>query len=113
MITVDALRNWGADVKDGLARCMNSEPFYLRMVGMVEADTNYENCGRALEAGDLKAAFEAAHALKGVLGNLALTPMFEPASELTEALRAQNGADYAAIYARLGSARESFLALFK
>jgi len=113
MITVEALKNWGADVKEGLGRCMNSEPFYLRMVGMIEADPNFDKCGAALEKGDLDGAFEAAHAMKGVYGNLSLTPMYTPASCLTEALRVRSGEDYAALYAELKQARDSFMELFR
>ena len=32
MLTIDALREFGADVDDGLARCMNNESFYLMLV---------------------------------------------------------------------------------
>jgi hypothetical protein len=113
MLTVDKLNEWGADVKSGLARCMNNEAFYLRMVGMIEADGNYDKLGQALSAGDLQAAFEAAHALKGVLGNLALTPMFDPASSLCEALRGRTGEDYKAMYEELTQARNAFLELGK
>ena len=37
--------------------------------------------------GDTVKAFEAAHAIKGAAGNLSLTPIFAPVSELTELLR--------------------------
>ena len=39
-------------------------------------------------------AFEAAHALKGVLGNLSLTPLYEPVQEITELLRNRTEMDY-------------------
>ena len=32
MLTIEKLRTFGADVDEGLARCMNNEGFYLRMV---------------------------------------------------------------------------------
>ena len=87
MLTVDALKERGAKVEEGLARCMNNEGFYLRLVDMALKDTNFEALRAALAQNDAKAAFEAAHALKGALGNLSLTPLFEPASALTELLR--------------------------
>ena len=113
MLTIDKLREWGANVDEGLTRCMNNEAFYLRMVGMIEADGNYDKLGQSLAAGDLQAAFEAAHALKGGLGNLSLTPMFTPASALCEALRGRTGEDYSAMYGELTKARDEFLALGK
>ena len=91
MLTVDKLRAYGAQVDAGLERCMKNEAFYLRLVQMELNDPNFAGLDAALAAGDAKAAFEAAHALKGAVGNLALTPIFEPVSELTELLRAADG----------------------
>lgn len=87
MLTVDALRAWGANVDEGLGRCMNNEPFYLRMVDMALADPNFDRLDAALAAGDAKAAFDAAHALKGAIGNVSLSPIYDPIVEITEAVR--------------------------
>lgn len=94
MLTVDSLKAFGANTEEGLGRCMNNEAFYLRLVGMALQDGNYEALRTSLEAGDLKAAFEAAHSLKGVLANLALTPLLAPVNEMTELLRASTETDY-------------------
>ena len=91
MLTVDALKDYGANTQEGLGRCFNNEAFYLRLVGMGLAEKNFDALRSALDAGDAKAAFEAAHALKGSIGNLALTPIYEPVSQLTELLRGQSG----------------------
>ena len=48
----------------------------------------------ALDARDLNAAFEEAHALKGVLANLEMTPVLTPITEITELLRARKDMDY-------------------
>ena len=87
VITIEKLISFGADVNEGLKRCMNNEAFYLRLVGMEMGDRNFDALKDAVEAGDPKAAFEAAHALKGALGNLSLTPIYEPVALLTEELR--------------------------
>lgn len=47
-----------------------------------------------MEAGDLNAAFEHAHALKGVLANVSLTNVLEPIKDITEELRARTEKDY-------------------
>ena len=91
MLTIDALKAYGANTDEGLARCFNNEAFYLRLVGMGLADANFDKLKAAMEAGDTAAAFEAAHALKGSIGNLSLTPIFEPVSALTELLRGKSG----------------------
>lgn len=87
MVTIEQLKVYGADTAQGVMRCMGNESFYLRMVGLLSKDQNYEALKAALARHDLKAGFEAAHALKGVLANLALTPALKPVSEITELLR--------------------------
>ena len=115
MLTIAALKEFGANTDEGLARCMNNEAFYLRLVKMAAAESaNYEALGKALEAKDAKAGFEAAHGLKGMLANLALTPLCVPASKITELLRGgQPGheEECAALYAELMKQREVFCAL--
>ena len=99
MLTLEALREWGADTNEGMTRCMNNEAFYLRMVGMIQKDTQMDELEQALMQGDLRRAFEKAHALKGVLANLALTPALKPISEMTELLRASTQMDYTPLLA--------------
>ena len=89
-MTLESLKAYGANTEEGLARCMNNEAFYLRMVNLALADRNFDELKRAMDAGEARAAFEAAHALKGSIGNVALTPIYQPVCALTELLR---GAD--------------------
>lgn len=90
-MTIEALEAYGADVKSGLARCMGMQDFYLRLVAMQLADGNFEKLDRALADQNSRAAFEAAHALKGAVGNLGLTPLFVPICEMTERFRNAQG----------------------
>ena len=87
MITIDKLAEFGADTKDGLARCMGMEDFYIQLVNTMLKDANFDKLEAAVEAGNMKDAFEAAHALKGTLGNLSITPLLTPVSEMTERFR--------------------------
>lgn len=110
MLTVDALRDWGANVDEGLGRCFGKEDFYLNLVNMLLADGSFARLDAAVAAGDAKAAFEAAHNLKGSTGNLALTPVYVPVCAITEALRGQSdmkdvSAPHAEINAALASLR--------
>lgn len=107
MLTVDALRAWGANVDEGIARCVNNEAFYLRMVSKVQENlSSCDEIREAAEAGELDRAFESAHALKGVLGNLSLTPLYEPVAEITELLRARTAMDYSALTAKIVAKKE-------
>ena len=42
MLTIDKLKSFGADVNDGLTRCMNNESFYLMLIGKALADNRLE-----------------------------------------------------------------------
>lgn len=77
-MTIDDLVAFGANTSEGMKRCLNKEDFYLRMVKKVPADSNFQKLFDAIKTGDLNTAFEASHALKGVVGNLALSPLFTP-----------------------------------
>jgi len=101
MLTKEALIAYGADYTTGMARCLNKEDFYFKMIRMVAANEKFTSLGKQLEAKDLKAAFEDAHALKGVVGNVALTPLFEAIEEIVEPLRRSEDADYSAPYAKI------------
>ena len=89
MLTIDSLRAYGANVDEGLNRCLNNEEFYLRMVNMALEDPNFDKLKAAMAAGNSPAAFEAAHALRGSVGNVSLTPIYGPVCQLTELLRGQ------------------------
>ncbi|MBR4673491.1 MAG: Hpt domain-containing protein [Victivallales bacterium] len=105
-MTIDDLVAFGANTSEGLKRCLNKEDFYLRMVKKVPADSNFQKLFDAIKTGDLNTAFDASHALKGVVGNLALSPIFTPVSELTELLRARKQADYSVLLEAIRKGRD-------
>ena len=108
MITIEELRSAGADVETGLSRCLGKEDLYIKLIGMGLGDAKFEELGSALGAGDLARAFELCHALKGVIGNLAITPLYQALSDMTEKLRAQEAADYSSLYSELMTIRSKF-----
>ena len=78
----------GVDVDGALARLMQNEGLLTRLLRAFLQDTNFAQLQQALAARDGKAAFAAAHTLKGVSANLSLTRLTESVSEVVEALRA-------------------------
>ena len=113
MITIDKLKEFGVDTKEGLTRCMNNEKFYFKMINMGLSDKHFEMLGEALASNKLDEAFEAAHALKGVLGNLALAPIYNPLAKMTEMLRAHETADYVTMYQPIKKMRDDLLEMCK
>lgn len=102
-MTVDDLKRFGANTEEGIHRCMGNENFYLRLVKMMPKDQNFGILYDSIEKGDLDSAFEAAHALKGALGNLSITSLYDPVLNITELLRARTSMDYAPLVAEIKS----------
>lgn len=102
-MTVDDLKRFGANTEEGIHRCMGNENFYLRLVKMMPKDQNFGILYDSIEKGDLDSAFEAAHALKGALGNLSITSLYNPVLNITELLRARTSMDYAPLVAEIKS----------
>ena len=108
---MESLQAYGADTQVGLERCMGSESVYLSLVGTVVDEERFERLKEALDEGSLDEAFEHAHALKGVLSNLALTPLCEPVYEITELLRSRTDTDYGPLMAEILERWEALKAL--
>ena len=100
-MTIDSLKKFGANVDEGLERCMGMEDFYLEMIELGLADERFELLGQQLDALNYDEAFETVHALKGVIGNLALGPLYNTIFDMTEHLRAKEDVDYKALYEKL------------
>lgn len=82
------LRDYGADVDGAIERFVDDKEFYISSVKEYLDDTGFDTLKNALEANDIKTAFEAAHTLKGVVGNLGLIPLYNAVCEIVEPLRA-------------------------
>ena len=83
----DLMTEAGVDVKDGMGRFVGKLDLFVKIFRKYDDDNNMELLREAMEAGNVDAAFNAAHTLKGVCGNLSMKKMFDVASEITEFLR--------------------------
>lgn len=110
-MTLDDLEAYGANTQEGLQRCMGVESLYLRLVESIKTEDGFDRMAQAIDEGRLADAFDAAHALKGVLGNLSLTPLQRPVEEITELLRNQTPADYTTLVEQILAERDRFRAL--
>ena len=111
MLTVDTLRAFGADVDEALVRCMNNADFYLMLVGKAAEDRRLALLAEQISEKNLDAAFETAHALKGMYANLSLTPLTKPVSEITELLRSGTVTDYSALMKEAAAQYEKLCSL--
>ena len=94
MITVENLKKFGANTEEALNRCMGNEMLYLKLVDRFLSQNTFPDLVDAIKKGDLEGAFHVAHSLKGVLGNLSLTPLYDVIYNMTEFLRNRTEMDY-------------------
>lgn len=94
MLTVEKLKNYGANVEEALQRCVNNETLYLTLVSRFINQNTFPGLKEAINNHDLEGAFHLAHSLKGVIGNLSLTPLYDVIYEMTELLRSRTEMDY-------------------
>ena len=88
------LREYGANVDEGMGRCLNNESFYLMLVDEALKDTTLLNLEGLIKEKNFKEAFELTHALKGMYGNLSITPLFNAVATIVEPLRRNEDIDY-------------------
>ena len=90
---------YGGDYDVTMSRFMGKETLYMKLLGMMFQDENLKKLGTAIEENDLDAAFEAAHTLKGVAGNLGLTPFYDSVCRIVEPIRnREEREDYTQMY---------------
>lgn len=77
----------GVDRQEVMARFMNNEGFYTRILKKFLEDQSYGQLKNAFNTGSTEEAFRAAHTLKGVSANLGLHNIYALSSEITEQYR--------------------------
>lgn len=90
-ILTDRLRAAGADMDGAMRRMVDDEELYGVCFAYFMDDPAFLALGEALKQEDFSAAFDAAHSIKGVAGNLGLMQMYEITSSMVEILRAKKG----------------------
>lgn len=77
----------GADVDATLNRFMGREAIYMKFLLKFAEDRSCRGIRENLEKQDVKEAFNQAHSLKGVSGNLGLVPVHMLAAQISDLLR--------------------------
>lgn len=98
----EVLERYGVNIQLTMERFVDDEDLYLTCLGMLIPDKNWEKLANALKVSDYNTAFEAAHTLKGIVGNLGLEPLYKRVCEIVAPLRANDSnADYDLIYTKI------------
>ena len=51
MLTIQGLKDLGVNTDEGLARCLNNEAFYFRLINMALNDAAYDSLRASFDAG--------------------------------------------------------------
>ena len=108
MISIRRLNELGCNTEKGLERCLGDENFYLEFIPDALSKERYDELESLILRKNYDAAFETAHALKGVLANLSLDPLLQPVIEITELLRERTDTDYSALLSKMWERYELF-----
>lgn len=84
------LESIGIDVDEALDRFMGNEGLMMKFLLRFPADESFPRLRQAVRDGDSRAGFEAAHALKGVAGNLSMKEFHQQVGQVVEDLRRGN-----------------------
>lgn len=85
---LEDLQKFGCDIDGALVRTLNDEEFLIECIEIVVNEQEFGDLGAALDQKQVKSAFENAHALKGVLENVGLSPLHDSIVKIVERLRA-------------------------
>ena len=80
------------DIQDGLKRFVNNAGLFEKMLKKFPAAAEDLPVLSHFESGNIEAALANAHTLKGMTGNLSLTPLYTAYTEIVALLRANDPA---------------------
>ncbi len=87
MDLIAELEGLGVNTSEALSRFMNNKALYVRMLGKFPAAAREADVSSHFKAKDYDTAVASAHTLKGVTGNLSLTPLYAAYTDIVALLR--------------------------
>ena len=113
MTLIDELTVLGADTADGLQRLGGKVSFYERMLKKLPGAVEQNPVENVIASGDIQQAIANAHTLKGVCGNLSVTPMYTLYTKIVDELRKGNVDAASALVKELLPIQEQIIACIK
>lgn len=88
MALLNELELLGADANDALQRLGGKVSFYEKLLLKLPNAIESNQVVSLIEEGNITQAIANAHTLKGVFGNLSITPLYKTYTEIVDELRA-------------------------
>ncbi len=89
MSLTEEMKKYGANITEAMERFMGNEAIYEKMLKKFPAAVESHQVAEYIKKGDNKTAVANAHTLKGVTGNLSITPLYNAYVEIVNLLRAE------------------------
>ncbi len=110
----EELKSLGVNVEEGLERVMDDEPLYETMLGMyVDKVDSTPIAMEDFDAENLDTLIGRVHILKGLTGNLAMTPLFAGYMQTLNLLRTGYAKEAAEEYKRILPAQRAIIDCIK
>lgn len=87
MSLFEELKELGTDIDEGLARLGGNKALYERLLDSFIKAMETNNVEPDFDVADLETIIEKTHAIKGVAGNLSITPIYEAYTNIVALLR--------------------------
>jgi HPt (histidine-containing phosphotransfer) domain-containing protein len=110
---IEKLRDWGCDIDGAFARFLNDEELFNECLIMFIDDENLTELKEHINDEDQQVPFVITHTLKGVAGNLGLTPLYESLVTLCESLRNNEYDPKSGYFEQVQSDIEKFLEIME
>ena len=107
MTVKELYESFGGDYNRAVQVMMN-DTFITRMLSKFMQSNSYQDAIDNYEKKNLRGVFEACHSLKGVCGNLSITPLYEKASIVCEKTRAINDDEFINIDLEIDELKETY-----
>lgn len=100
----DTLTAYGIDYADAMARMLNNGALFKQLAMHYMDDANYAALAEDMKVADYETAYNHAHTLKGVAGNLSFATLHGLAAQLCDALSAGDAETASALMEPLAEA---------
>ena len=110
---IEELKKLGLNAKEGLERVLGDEELYEMMLGMSRSGQEQPVSPKAFMGEEQEELIKRVHTLKGVAGNLAITPLFKGYTRTLEFLRAGQPKQAQEEYERISLLQEEILACIR
>lgn len=86
-VVINRLFMWGCDTDSALERVLGDEGLYLKFILKYCGNEDIDKLDALILNKNVEEGFTLAHTMKGVYGNLGLTPIYDIVCDIVEKLR--------------------------